>query len=842
MNLKLFNVSPSIPEKLKFLEKLSYNMWWCWHPLATELFLRIDPNLWREVEGNSRRFLSMIPQERLEELAHDRGYLQTLRAVQDEFEREVPEDPGFAARRIAYFSMEFGIHESIRIFSGGLGILSGDHLKAASDLRLPLVSVGLLYRQGYFRQVLDRNGWQIERYPANEINHMPLIRARDERGRSITISIPLADRTLYAAVWLLWVGTIPLVLLDTEIAENPPEFREITWRLYGGDKTMRIRQELLLGYGGYKALAALGCKPEVCHMNEGHAAFMPLARLEELVRGGINPETALEIVWRTNVFTTHTPVPAGNEVFDVGLARPYLEPIAGAIGIDVDRIIRWGVPIADRDHPAEMSMTVLGLRMANYSNGVSRLHGEVARAMWKNLWPERSISEIPIGHITNGVHISSWVAQRMRELFDRYLGADWAYGADVAQLCPAVNNIPDEELWMTHELCRQAVIRTARKAFSGNASAANGAGHKSLLDPDALTIGFARRFATYKRGTLLLRDPERLLALLTNKTRPVQFVFAGKAHPADEAGKKLIQDLVLFAREHGVQDRLVFLEDYDIALARTLVQGVDVWLNNPRRPQEASGTSGMKAAVNGVINCSILDGWWAEAYTPECGWAIRGNENYTDDDDADNFEAQSLFSVLEDEIIPCFYDRGTGDLPMRWIQLMKGSIVMALGHFSSARMVQEYDRKFYGPAAEAFRALTADNNAYAARLVADKQRLVEHFHELKIANPTASARLENIHIGDTVVLSTEVDFGALSPEELDVEAYCGTVNVHNEIIEGRVQLMQQVRRIEGNRYQYSCRLECREAGRFGLTARITPHGDDWDNSVPGFICWPESNG
>ncbi|MBQ4106952.1 MAG: alpha-glucan family phosphorylase [Lentisphaeria bacterium] len=839
MNLKLFNVAPSIPEELKFLETLSYNMWWCWHPLAIELFLRIDPNLWRRVEGNSRRFMNMIPQERLEELAHDRSYLQTLRAVQEEFERDVPEDPGFAARRMAYFSMEFGIHESIRIFSGGLGILSGDHLKAASDLRLPLVSVGLLYRQGYFRQVLDRNGWQIERYPANEINHMPLIRARDARGRSITISIPLMDKTLYAAVWLLWVGTIPLVLLDTEIAENPPEFREITWRLYGGDKTMRIRQELLLGYGGYKALIALGCRPEVCHMNEGHAAFMPLARLEELVRNGIDAETALEIVWRTNVFTTHTPVPAGNEVFEIGLARPYLEPIARAIGIDVDRIIRWGVPIGEREHAKEMSMTVLGLRMANYSNGVSRLHGEVARAMWKNLWPQRSVAEIPITHITNGVHISSWVAPRMRELFDRYLGANWALGADAAQLCQSVSNIPDEELWMAHELCRQSVIRYARKTISSNPSLAGHCAGKTLLDPDALTIGFARRFATYKRGALLLRDPARLLALLTNKARPVQFVFAGKAHPADDAGKKLIQNLVLFAREHGVQDRLLFLEDYDIALARKLVQGVDVWLNNPRRPQEASGTSGMKAAVNGVINCSILDGWWAEAYTPECGWAIRGNENYTNDDDADNFEAQSLFTVLEDEIIPCFYERGAGDLPTRWIQIMKGSIVMSLGNFSSARMVQEYEDMFYEPAAAAFRELTRDNNALAVQLVEKKRRLVNHFNELRINNPTASARLENIHIGDTIVLSTEVDFGGLSPDELDVEVYYGTVDVHNEILEGHVQLMQQVRQIEGNRYQYSCRLECRASGRFGLTTRITPKGNDWDNSIPGFICWPK---
>jgi starch phosphorylase len=836
-------VSPKVPEELRFLEKLSYNMWWCWHPLAIELFVRINPNLWREVEGNSRRFLSMVPQGRFEELAKDPTYLRQLKVVQSEFERQVGDTDSIGERSIAYFSMEFGIHESVRIFSGGLGVLSGDHLKAASDMKLPLAAVGLLYRQGYFRQVLDRHGWQTERYPENEIHNMPLVRGKDPEGKPVTISVPLLDRELFANVWILWVGNIPLVLLDTEIAKNPPEFREVAWRLYGGDKRMRIHQEMLLGIGGYKALVALGCRPAVCHINEGHAAFMSLARISELVKSGYDPDTALEVVWRTNVFTTHTPVPAGNEVFDLNLIRPYLEPMAREIGWDVNRIIHWGIPISQRDSAGEMSMTVFGLRMSNFSNGVSKLHGEVAREMWKMLWPERSVSEIPIRHITNGVHTESWISPRLRLLFDRYLPPKWSQHVDCRHLRDAVMNIPDEELWMAHELCRQAMIRKARKIVqhSANFSAGSnscGAACKILLDPDVLTIGFARRFATYKRGTLLLRRPERLVALLKNKQRQVQFVFAGKAHPADEGGKKLIQDLIQFAREHGVQDRLLFLEDYDISLARSLVQGVDVWLNTPRRPQEASGTSGMKAAINGVINCSILDGWWAEAYTPECGWAIIGNDNYTDTEDADNYESMELLNLLEDEIIPCFYER-SGDLPLRWLHRMKESIIMSLGKFSSARMVQEYNDKFYQPARDNHDHLVADNAAEARGLVERKWRLINSFGNLSVERPLIDGNIDNVHVGDKFKISVKVGFADLSPDELDVEVYYGAVNVHNEIIYGNIKTMKQVENLGNGFYRYECELECTRAGRFGLTARITPAAHEWDNSVPGFMRWPK---
>ena len=847
MDVQLYNVGPRIPEELKFLETLSNNIRWCWHPLAIELFVRINPNLWRELSGNAKEFLRTVPQSRLEELAHDPTYRRHLRTVQAEFERVSPKSENEKDRSIAYFSLEFGIHESIRIFSGGLGVLAGDHLKAASDLSLPLVAVGLLYRQGYFTQVLDRNGWQIEHYPVSEIHNLPLERGLDKNGKEVTISIRLIDRELFAAVWVLWVGNVPLLLLDTEIPENPPDLREVSWRLYGGDKRMRLHQELLLGIGGFKALIAMGYDPSVCHMNEGHAGFLSLARIAHLVNDlGYDPNVALEAVWRSNVFTTHTPVPAGNEVFDIGMLRPYLNVFAAEAHLDVNRVIRWGIPINDRNHASEMSMTVFGLRLADYSNGVSKLHGEVARDMWKNLWPQRSVSEIPIKHITNGVHIASWVSNRLWGLYERYLTPKWAHNPPVDQLIEGINTLPDEELWMAHELCRQSLVRRARRLLQSNVRYLSDRSKvkvdktKNTLSPDILTIGFARRFATYKRGTLLLRNPDRLIALLKDKTRPIQFIFAGKAHPADDEGKKLIQELVQFAENHGVQDRLVFLENYDIGMARSLTQGVDVWLNTPRRPQEASGTSGMKAAINGVINCSILDGWWAEGYNGENGWAIEGNDYYTEDEDRDNYESQQLFNLLENDIIPCFYERSGGDLPQRWIKRMKASIVTGLGEFSSERMVEEYNRFFYEPAAASYRKLTADDAAFAKELVAEKERLVENFDggKLYIERPAVEGDLADLHVGDKFKVSTRVYLAGLKPEEVEVEAYFGTVNAHNEIITSGAEKMELAETLDDNNYRYSCELTCRVSGRFGLTARIKAAGHEWDNSVPGFMCWP----
>ena len=845
--IQLYNVAPRIPRKLKFLEELSGNMWWSWHSLAVELFVRISPNIWRQVGGNAKAFLNSVPQSRLEELAKDELFLQQMEVVEKEFRRCIKNSADSVKKsRIAYFSLEYGIHESLRLYSGGLGVLAGDHLKAASDMSLDIVGVGLLYRQGYFRQYIDRNGWQTEHYPDNLLHEMPIVPACNSAGHQLIISIPLMEKELKAAVWILSCGNVPLVLLDTEIPDNPPELREVTWQLYGGDKTTRIQQELLLGIGGYRALVELGCEPACCHMNEGHAAFLSIARIANLVqKRGQSPEAAMEVVWRSNVFTTHTPVPAGNEVFDIDLARTYLRPFCEDAQLDVERVLNWGVPIADRGKSHEVSMTVLGIRMANFCNGVSRLHGEVARDMWKHLWPGRAVDEVPIDHITNGVHVRSWLGTRMGMLFNRYLKPNWRENSLDLDVIAGVDDIPDEELWAVHDTERHALIRDIRQRMKESLNyyqsdnVAHGEGARPLLDPNALTVGFARRFATYKRGNLLLRQPDRLLALLRNTNRPIQFVFAGKAHPADEGGKRIIQEIIQFAKRHNVSDRFLVLQNYNIGLAHGLVSGVDVWLNNPRRPQEASGTSGMKAAINGVPNCSILDGWWDEAWTPECGWAIPSHENYSNTEDQDNAESQALFDLLENDIIPCFYERLNDGFPRRWIRLMKGSIKMSLGNFSSQRMVEEYRERFYIPAIANYNELMKDNAAFAYHLVENKNRLVDNFGKLWIDHPTVDRDLTGLRVDDSFTVRVKVCLHELRPEDVDVEVYYGHVNVHNQITQSYVERMEMVNDFGGGNYEYACKLTCRSTGSFGMTARITPAGDDWVHSVPGFTCWPK---
>lgn len=847
--VKVFNIAPKIPEELRFLEKLSFNMWWSWNPTAYELFERIDPALWHSISGNTRRFLGLVPQKRLEELAKNKSYLQQLKRVKTEYENRINPSADPNEKVIAYFSMEYGIHESIRIYSGGLGILSGDHLKAASDLKLPLVAVGLLYQEGYFRQILDYTGKQLEQYPENDIYNMPVVRVLDRNNEEIMVRVRLLDREVTAAVWKLQVGDIRLFLLDTEISENPPEFRKITRRLYDGDRKMRLEQELLLGIGGFKALAQMGIEPAVCHMNEGHAAFLSLARISHIMETfHLDLDVALEIVWRTNIFTTHTPVPAGNEAFEIKLLKPYLDALQNESRLKTERIINWGRETPEADAVAEpvnnkMSMTILGLRMSAFSNGVSELHGEVSRKMWQNVWPGRALNEIPITHITNGVHIATWLSSRKRRLYDRYLEIGWSQSLDKKMLTESTANIPDEELWMAHESCRHTLIRRCRKniqaqAYGGSASGKSLKDNKAL-DPNVLTIGFARRFATYKRGTLLLKNPERLERLINDPERPVQFVFAGKAHPADKDGKKLIQELIQFSQKPEIQGKMVFLENYDISLARDLVQGADVWLNTPRRPMEASGTSGMKAAANGVLNCSILDGWWAEAYTPERGWAVPANDDYEDADDCDAFESNALFNLLENEIVPLFYERSEGIFPLGWIKMMKASIAMALGSFSSTRMVNEYNKKFYEPAAAEYDRLFENDAAAAKELREQKARLIAHFNKLKIEEPRVEGNLNTAHVGDSFPVSVNVFLSELRPQDIDVELYTGQVNNQNEITEGNPVVMNLAEDLGEGHFRFTYTIKCEHAGRFGFTARITPHGDNWKNSKPGFICWPE---
>lgn len=847
--LKLFNVAPFVPEPIRFLEQLAHNMWWCWNGDAIELFRRINPHLWRETQRNPMAFLAAISQDRLQALSEDEGFMGHLERVKKQFEDDVAKyvdcTPDMKCNRcVAYFSLEFGIHESIRIYSGGLGILAGDHLKSASDLNIPLVGVGLLYRQGFFRQYLNADGWQQESYPENELHLMPVVKARDNQNNQVTISIPMPEGPLRAAVWRLNVGRVPLYLLDANIPENPPEFRPITAALYDSDKRTRLRQELLLGIGGMRALEALGYNPSVTHMNEGHAAFLGIQRLADLTRKhGLKKEVALEIVRQSNIFTTHTPVPAGNETFKLDLLMPHLEALKHDIGIEPGVVVSMGQSGANRGSD-EISMTLLGLHLARYSNGVSELHGEVARRMWSYLWPASPKEEIPITHITNGIHTPSWLSQDNAVLFDRYLGPEWRSKSKLKEQLAHVNQIPDEELWRAHELSRSRLIRCAREMFERslrgrNATRSEIAQAKGILDHDALTIGFARRFATYKRGNLLLRDPARLIALLSNVERPVQFIFAGKAHPADDHGKDFIRQIVHFARKNNLQRKIVFLENYNINVARALVQGADVWMNTPRRPQEASGTSGMKAAVNGVLNLSILDGWWVEGYNPGAGWAIGHGEEYDDQEYQDTVEAQALLNIIENEVIPTFYDREGGDLPEQWVKMMKASISMSMPQFTSHRMLADYNSMFYTPARKNFELLIADSGKNAIEAVTRKARLASLWHSIRLSLPVADRDVASMHVGDKFKVTTDVHLGELSPGEVEVQVYYGKVNSQNEIIESDIQIMKKAADLGNGAYRYEREITCDSSGRYGFTSRVIAAGDDCKGEIPGFITWAQ---
>jgi starch phosphorylase len=849
--IHIFHVSPSVPDELAFLEKLSRNLWWCWNADAIELFQRINPQLWRETGHNPIEFLSRVPQRRLEMLAGDEGFLSHLQQVAERFEAEVEQSPDgkpFEPARecYAYFSLEYGIHESVRFYSGGLGVLAGDHLKAASDLNLPLVGVGLLYREGYFRQSLDKNGWQQEHFVANELHRLPVQKAYDQNGNPVKVSVPLPKGELRADVWCVHVGRIPLFLLDANIPENPPDFRDVTGQVYGGDRLVRLRQELLLGIGGFRALIALGHEPLACHMNEGHAAFVSFAQISHLMKTkGFDLDTALEIVPRSNVFTTHTPAPAGNEVFAVDILKPHLTALEETLGIEPETVLSWGVPHGTGPHN-EFQMTILSLRMANRCNGVSELHGQTARRMWAHLWPEYPEEEIPIGHITNGIHIPSWLSTDVAALYDRAFGPEWRDNPMAESVLEAIPQIPAEELWRAHELARSRLVRVARERLEQQLVARNATREeidqsKSVLDLNALTIGFARRFATYKRGTLLLKDVERLQAILCDPERPVQIIFAGKAHPADENGKKLIQQIVEIAKRPELCRRIVFLENYDLYLSRCMVQGVDVWLNTPRRPMEASGTSGMKAIINGALHLSTLDGWWCEGYRKGGGWAIGKGEEYEDQNYQDSVEAQALYNLLENEVAPAFYERPAGDVPVEWTKMMKASIQTALSYFTSHRMTTEYSSRFYQPAMKEHRDLLAQNAERARNLLVHHKRLAAAWNKVHVGSPAIDKDLSTLHVGDTFRVVADVSLGELTPEEVVVQAYYGRLDSQNRISRGHAEHMPGAKQKSDGSYTYSHEITCTSTGRFGLTVRAIPNGSEWQSHMPGFITWADGS-
>ena len=846
-NFQTYQVYPNIPDNLSFLETLSRNMWWCWQKDAIELFRRIDPPLWAESGRNPIAFLAKLPQDRFDQLAADDGYLAHLKRVKTSFENLVlaPVDKSPSAygpaETIAYFSMEFGIHESLPLFAGGLGILAGDHLKASSNLALPLIGVGLMYNQGYFRQYLNHEGWQQEAYPKTDLYNLPVQRMHTAQGDDLVITLQGPEGPLHAVVWKIMVGRIALYLLDTNIAQNPPVYRQITSRLYAGDTGIRLAQEMLLGIGGMRALTAMGIKVKVMHMNEGHSAFASLQRLAQtMADDGVDLKTALEIVPRTTVFTTHTPVAAGHDEFAVELVKPYLHDFEELLTCPVDEILSWGQPEGS-DADAPLSMFILALHMASSCNGVSRLHGSVARRMWSFVWPQRPEEEVPISYITNGVHIPTFISQEFVHLFDRYLGPDWYMGSHKPENIRRIDEIYDEELWRAHEMNRARLVRTCREQLVKQYERRNAPRNvlqavEAVLDPNTLTIAFARRFATYKRANLLLRDPERLISIIHHKKYPVQFIFAGKAHPRDNEGKELIKQLFEFAGRPEVRDRFIFLEDYDMHLARHLLQGADVWLNTPRRPFEACGTSGMKAAINGVLNVSVLDGWWCEGYSQDRGWRIGNGEEYEDYGYQDAVESQALYNAMENEVVRCFYDRNNGSLPTAWLKKMKASMKMTMESFCSLRMVSDYERRYYIPAVNHYDALLADHADKARQLAARIKRLRSLWPEIRIQPPVSKTE-GPYRVGDRFHVTVEINLGQLQPDDVDVELYYGIPESLEKLSTSRVAPMEVLEDRGNGNYLYGCDMVCEISGRFGYTVRVAPRGDERIKSTPGLLTW-----
>lgn len=846
------SVKPKLPDELARLTDLAYNMRFAWDHETIALFRRLDTDLWEATNHNPVWLLNLVSQERLEAARNDPAFMASLERAAEQFDEYMAAKNAWYSEKygkqkdtptIAYFSMEFGITEAFQNYSGGLGVLSGDHLKSASDLNLPLIAVGLLYQEGYFQQYLNADGWQQESYPINDFTNLPLQLELGEDGSPIKISVDLPGRKLWAQIWRAQVGRIPLYLLDTNIPDNPrEEDRSLTDRLYGGDRRTRIRQEIVLGIGGIRALEALGKRPDVCHMNEGHSAFLMLERIRILMQEqGLNFYQAKEVIAASTCFTIHTPVPAGLERFGFDLIDEHFTEYMREVGLTRNEFIDLGREnMGDYDL---FSMSVMALNMSYGANGVAKLHGKVSRHMWEWLYPGVPTEEIPIDSITNGIHVQTWVSREMGTLYDRYLDPSWRTDPSRNETWEAIDNVPDAELWRVHTSRRARLVafcraRLKKQLIRRGASQSEIEAADEVLNPDALTVGFARRFATYKRATLLFNDLDRLDALVNNPDQPVQFIFAGKAHPHDTGGKELIRRIVEVASMEKFRHAIVFLENYDMNVGRYMTQGADVWLNNPRRPKEASGTSGMKAIYNACLNFSILDGWWAEGYSPRVGWSIGNGEEYpeTEAEEQDRIESQAIFKILEHDIVPTFYARGRDGLPREWIGKVKNAIRDMAGFFNTSRMVQEYTTKFYMPNYERIQKMTQPDMKNALSFVDWRINLGHVWDQVNISDVKVSGR--NGHVGSEVTVTARVTLGALKPENVVVQLYSGNLNTRGNIVDGKALDMTVEKDHGSGTYTYKATLAYAHAGEQGLSVRVLPHHDFMHtNFQPGLITW-----
>ena len=845
--LRSFTVRARLPEALVPLQELAFNLRWSWDNRTRDLFRWVDPQIWELTFHDPVRLLSLVDRHRLDQLAADPAFMGFLGEMHDDLRRylEAPRwfqnTPASPLRGVAYFSPEFGIAEALPQYSGGLGVLAGDHLKAASSLGIPLVGVGLMYRMGYFRQHLDSEGWQEERYPVLDPHGMALELVEDTR-----VNVDLAGSNLEAQIWLAHVGRVKLYLLDADVDANDSELRAVTDRLYGGGAEHRVRQEILLGVGGVRALDALGIEAQVFHTNEGHAGFLGLERIRKLITTeGLSWEEAIEAVRAGTVFTTHTPVPAGIDRFPRELMETYFSGWAKECGVTIDTLMSLGhFPGESPDDP--FNMAVMGLRLAGKSNGVARLHGRTSREMFQGLWPDVPVDEIPIGSITNGVHGRTWVSSQMDDLYSKYVSPAWDDAGE--EEWSRIEDARDDELWRARDQGREALVTFVRERLRKSlqdrgVSVTDAAWTDDVLDPRFLIVGFSRRFATYKRATLLLSQPDRLRGLLLDEQRPLQLVFAGKAHPADELGKDMIAQIVRFSRDPAIRHRIAFVEDYDISVARMLYQGSDVWLNTPRRPMEASGTSGEKAALNGALNCSILDGWWDEMFNGTNGWAISSAEGIADLEHRDEVEANSLFEILERQIIPLYYDRGGARFPRGWVTRVKESLRSLGPQVMASRMVRDYTHDMYERIATQTDALSADTHARARGLAAWKKRVVAAWPEVKVVDvESPDSTAGRVDLGGEREVTVEVYLGSLTTDDVAVELLHGPVVAGDELTDTRI-----VRLVladgpgsagEGGSIRYWGRFVCDEAGRHGYTVRIVPAHPDLAVPVElGCIAW-----
>ncbi|NJP53893.1 glycosyltransferase family 1 protein [Streptomyces sp. SBST2-5] len=839
--IRRFTVRPVLPDPLRPLSDLARNLRWSWHAGTRDLFESVDPGRWAAAGCDPVRLLGSVPPARLAELAEDRSFLDRLDAVVADLDAYMTGDRWYQAQTgrlpeaIAYFSPEFGITAALPQYSGGLGILAGDHLKAASDLGVPLIGVGLLYRHGYFRQSLSRDGWQQEHYPVLDPHELPLVQLEEPGGSPAQVPLALpGGRLLHARIWVAQVGRVPLLLLDSDVEENDLGERQVTDRLYGGGSEHRLLQEMLLGIGGVRAVRTY-CRltghpePEVFHTNEGHAGFLGLERIAELRARGLDFDSALEAVRAGTVFTTHTPVPAGIDRFDRELVARHFGPGAELPHLEVDRILRLGMETYPGGEPNLFNMAVMGLRLAQRANGVSLLHGQVSREMFAGLWPGFDPEEVPITSVTNGVHAATWMAPEVFRLGARQIGperAEEALSLGDSDRWDSVAGIPDQDIWDLRRNLRELLVMEVRERLRASwrqrgAHSAELGWIDRVLDPDVLTIGFARRVPSYKRLTLMLRDKDRLMDLLLHPERPVQIVVAGKAHPADDSGKRLIQELVRFADDPRVRHRIVFLPDYGMAMAQKLYPGCDIWLNNPLRPLEACGTSGMKAALNGCLNLSVLDGWWDEWYQPDFGWAIPTADGAgTDPDRRDDIESAALYDLLEQRITPRFYERGESGLPDRWIEMVRRTLSLLGPKVLAGRMVREYVERLYAPAARAHRAMDPDS---ARQLAHWKARVRSAWHGVTVDHVETSATPPTAELGSTLALRVRVGLGALGPDDVEVQAVAGRVDEEDRITDGTpVPLKPAGAPDQDGRWVYEGPLALDRTGPFGYTVRILP--------------------